>query len=185
MPPRPPPRAGAGCGLRCLDGWRRRGRHRLPRRRRAKAESLRDGLGRVAVRHHDNHRLRFSGGDQIVHDDVGPAHRQPRFLVTAAAVEQVEHRILRRARLVARRRVDHHPPAGLLEGRRGIPDGLDGAVRHVLEVPPLGFRARDHQQVVVAGAVALRLAVVGIERLDAVDHEPVAPQLRRQRSDGR
>jgi len=56
-------------------------------------------------------------------------------------------------------------------------------VGDVLEVPQLGLRTGNHQQVVVASAVALRFRITGIERLDAVDEIPITPELRAERSD--
>lgn len=124
----------------------------------------------------------LAGRQQVVEDDRGAAHRRPGIFIAAAAVQQVEHRVFRRRRLVVGRQPDIHAPASLLERGRGKPDLLDRAVRHVLEVPQLRFLA-NHQQVVVAVAVALRLAVARIERLHAIGEEPVAPQLRRHRTD--
>ena len=58
-------------------------------------------------------------------------------------------------------------------------------MRHILEVPPLGLRPGDHQEVVVARSIALGFGVVRIERFDAIDDEPVPPQLWSERTDRR
>ena len=180
-----------GCGsagalaLGRLDGRRRRRDHGPHGRRRAVRVALRHGLRRVAVRHDDDHRLRLARRDQVVEDDVGAAHRRPGVLVTAAAVQQVEHRVLRGARLVAGRRVDVHPAARLLQDRRRVPDGRHGAVRDVrLERPRVRRRPGNHEEIVVALAVALVLAVARVHHLDAVHVERVAPQLLAERAHG-
>jgi hypothetical protein len=109
--------------------------------------------------------VRLARRDHVVEDDVGAAHRYPRVLITAAAVQQVEHRVPRGARLVAGRRVDAHPAARLLWIFDGVPDGRH-AVRDVrLERPRVGRRPGDHEEVVVALAVALVLAVARVHHL--------------------
>ena len=88
---------------------------------------------RVPGGHHHDHRLRLLRGDQVVEDEARAADRRPGLVGVAGAVQQVEHRILLRARLVARRRVDVHAPE-LAERRRIVGHGRDRAVRHLLRV---------------------------------------------------
>ena len=156
----------------------------MARGRRTVSVALRYGLRRVAVRHHHDHRLRFARCDQVVHDDVGAPHRNPRVLIAAAAVQQVQHGIAGLIGLVAGRRVDIHAAAILFQRGRGVPHDMNRPVRDVLEIPAVGFFTGNHQEVVDAGAIALRLAVTGVESLHAVDEIPVAPQLRAERANG-
>ena len=60
-------------------------------------------------RHDDDHRLGFSGGDQIVENEIRPADRGPRIVAVARAVEQIENGIFVLPGLISRRRVDMHP----------------------------------------------------------------------------
>src|SRR6185503_10743679 len=85
---------------------------------------------RVAGWHHHDHWLRALGGDQIVEDEAGASDGAPRVVAVTGAVQQVEDRVLLRAGLVARRRVDVHAPERFQRGRVVVHFG-DAAVRHV------------------------------------------------------
>jgi hypothetical protein len=72
------------------------------------------GAPRIAVRHHDDHRLRSSAGDQVVEDEIGMALLDPASLIFAAAVLQIEHRVAHLGlRVVARRQIEERHDANL------------------------------------------------------------------------
>ena len=83
---------------------------------------------RVAERHHDDHRLRLPGGDEIVEDVVRVADGGPAVVAVAGAVHEIEHGVARRALHVARRRVHVRAPLGA-ERRRPVLDRGHHAVR--------------------------------------------------------
>ena len=61
----------------------------------------------IAQRHHDNHRLRFAGGDEAVEDEVRLAHGGPAIRSITVAVQKVKHGIvLPRFGVVAGRCID-------------------------------------------------------------------------------
>ena len=184
------PAAAAGGSARCARGAggartcaaRRGHRHRAldPRRRTEPGGHL---LVAVAVGHDHDHRLRLLVGDQAVHDQAGAAHVEPRVLVAAGAVQQVQHRVGLLAVFVAGGRVDVHAPLEL-QRRRVVPHHVHVAVRDVADLVVLRERPVDEEDVRVPGAVPADVGVARVERRDAVHREGVAPQLRRQRSDG-
>src|SRR5688572_2674428 len=68
----------------------------------------------AAVFHGDDERLRFSLGDQVVHDQSGVALPTPARFIFACSVLQVEHRIaLAWVLIVIRRRVNESVPIGV------------------------------------------------------------------------
>ena len=64
----------------------------------------------VAGRHDHHHRLGFLRRNQVVEDETGAAHRGPRIVAIAGAVQQIKDGIFLGAGLVAGRRVDVHAP---------------------------------------------------------------------------
>ncbi len=132
----------------------------------------------VARGHDDDHRLRLAGRDEVVEDEPGPADGPPGVVAVPSTVQQVEHRVALRARLVAGRRVDVHPPKAL-EGGRVVRDRGDRAVRHRLRVHEVRPGHVDE-----APGVLVRLAGRRVARVDdrhAVHVEVVAPGARRER----
>ena len=129
----------------------------------------------VAGRHHDDHRLRLARRDQVVEDEVRPAHRGPRVVAVAGAVQQVEDRVFARARFIARRRVDVHAPGapergGLVVHRR------DGTVRHGLRVHQV--RSRHRGDAPRRGVRFTDRRVPRIDHADAVHDEHVSIRAR-------
>ena len=126
---------------------------------------------RVPGRHHDDH---FPGGllrDQVVQDEAGAPGRGPRVVAVAGAVQEIQHRVLAAARLVAGRRVDVHPPEHA--ERRGVVGHFgDRAARHRFRVEQLRAGHVDEAPRVVVGLAGGRVARV--ERLHAVHVERVA-----------
>ena len=159
--------------------------HGLPHLRRAERLSGqvgRDlaGAPRVAVGHHDDHRLAASRRDQVVEDEVRASLADPAGLVLAAAVLQVEHRVARlRLLVVVRREVDERvaPGAGHL---RVVPDLAHLAVRHVLDVVVVDARLGDLDGARVLAAAEERVAAL-VVHLDAVDDQRVVVQAGRER----
>ena len=87
----------------------------------------------AAVFHRDDERLRFSLGDQVVHDQSGVALAAPARFILARAVLQIEHRIaLARVLVVIRRRVNESVPVRVARLRE-VMNLAELAVRHVLE----------------------------------------------------
>ena len=84
---------------------RRLRRRNSPRCRRGHVRRPRQ----AAIGHHDQHRLRFSRGNQVVEDETRSADRAPSRVFVAAPVQQIQHRVLIRAAVVARRRIHVHP----------------------------------------------------------------------------
>ena len=111
---------------------------------------------RATVGHHDDHRLGFSVGDEVVEEHVGRGETLPLGLVAADAVEQVEHGIffLRR---VTGRRIDVHAAAGA-DGFGIVFDHLQLAVRDAvaLRVPACGRLGKSGFVVGVERDVAAR-----------------------------
>ena len=64
--------------------------HPLRRRGRHAAAERRAGAVDVTGRHHDDHRLRLVGRDQVVEDEARASDRAPRIVDVAGAVQQVE-----------------------------------------------------------------------------------------------
>ena len=137
----------------------------------------------VAVRHHHDHRLDLTRGEQVVHDDVRPAHGVPRVLIAAAPVQQIQHRVAGRAGVITGRRVNQHPAGFLFQDRGRIPDRFHLAVRDVFEIPHRRRRTGDHEQVFVPVAIPLCLRVAGVEHFDSIHRERVTPQLLGERAD--
>ena len=74
------------------------------------------GQGGFATVHHDQHRLAFAGGDEVVHDVVHLALDGPAGLVLTASVEEVENRVvLGRIALIFSWDIDIADPPGLRE----------------------------------------------------------------------
>ena len=147
------------------------------------AEGVRGLLVRVAVRHHHDHRLREALLDEVVQDLGGAAHRGPGFLVTAAAVEEVEDGILGLGVLLVAVRGVHGHTAGDAQERAVIPAVGHGTVVLGLIIV-LGALAGDEQHVQVAGAVALDLVVQRVVDGDAVHDEVVGVDFRFRGVDG-
>ena len=103
-------------------------------------------LGGVAVGHHEDHRFRLAGGDQVVQDLGGAPQVQPGILVTGVAVQEIENGIILLAVFIARRRVDVHPAAHLELGAV-VPAGCDGAVRYVLHAIKVTLLSADDEVV--------------------------------------
>jgi hypothetical protein len=68
----------------------------------------------AAVIHHDDKRLRFSFGDQVVHDEVRATLAPPAGFVFTSAVLQIQHRVANVCRLVIiGRRIDEAAARGV------------------------------------------------------------------------
>ncbi len=164
---------------------RSRSRHLSHRRRWPEPEALRHTLRRIAIRHHHDHRHRFTGRNLVIHNHGRAAHHRPRIFISTTAVQQVEHRILLcLIALIVRWQIKIHAALIHLQRRRGIPDLLQRSMRNILEVPHRRLRPAYHQHAVVTTAIALRLGVRRIERAHAIHHEPVAIHLRCQSNAG-
>ena len=123
--------------------------------------------------------------DQVVHDGGHAAHGFPGVLVTAAAVEQVQDRILDLLVLdvfVTVRGVHIHT-AFETQGRRIVPDHLDIAVPGGALVV-LGYLARDDQDAQEPHSVPLDERIGRIGGIDPVDVEVVGPEFGCGRVDG-
>ena len=163
--------------------------HRLPHLRRAEwlPREIGSGLARaprIAIRHHDDHRLRFARGNQIIEDEVRLALPRPPGFVFTAAVLEVEHGVaLFRMCVVGRRRVDHRVPprAGHL---RVIPDFAHLPVRNILRQIIRRTRFGDLDR---AGPLAS--AKVGraprIAHFGAVHDDHIVVEARRHRGRGK
>ena len=103
-------------------------------------------LGRIPVGHHEDHRLRLAGGDQVVENLGGSAEVQPGILVAGIPVQKVENGIALLAVLVSRRGVDVHPAAHPEFGAV-VPARGDGAVRDVLHAVQVAFLSADDEVV--------------------------------------
>ena len=111
------------------------------------AEVGRSGLlGRIPVGHHEDHRLRLPGGDEVVENLRGAPEVQPGVLVAGVPVQEIEDGIALLAVLIARRRVDVHAAAHLQHGAV-VPARSDGAVRDVLHAVQVAFLSADDEVV--------------------------------------
>src|SRR5262249_38288581 len=119
----------------------------------------------------DDHRLRLVRRDQVVEDEAGAAHRAPRVVDVAGAVQQVEHRIAIAARVVAGRRVDMRTADG--PGRGGVVvDRRGRTVRNVLRVE--NIRAGYDREAVHRRVRLARRRIARVDDGDAIDVEDVA-----------
>ena len=137
----------------------------------------------AAVGHDHDHRLDFSGRQQIVHDKPCAADGAPARILVAAAVDEIEHWIFRIAPLVPRRRVDVHA-ARSTERLRVVPNGADFAVRYRLQVFEGGLRTRHQEHAVQAGYSLLDHRVSRVDGAHAVHIEGVAVEVGDKRSHG-
>ncbi len=128
--------------------------------------------GDVAVGHHNDERLGFALGDQVVHDEAGVSLVAPAGFIFAAAVLQVEHGIAPgRILFIVRRRVDEAAEHGV--GVLGRIEGLAQlAMRHVFESVEVMILGGDFDAAAPAtGAVEIQAA--RIRNLGAVDDDLV------------
>ena len=95
-----------------------------------------------SVSHHDDEWLDLSFGDQVVHDEVGPALVPPRVLVLAPAMLEIKDRILLLAIFILRRGVDKGL-AELVGAVRPEKDLLNIAVRDILLGIEISVMSRD------------------------------------------
>src|SRR5207302_10612881 len=86
-----------------------------------------------AVLHHDDEGLRFTLGDQVIHDQAGESLPAPAGFIFARAVLQIEHRVtLARVLVVIRRRVNE-TVAVCVAGLREVVNFAELSMWHVLE----------------------------------------------------
>ncbi len=137
-------------------------REGLVRRRRAVVRE------RATVGHHDDHRRRLSGGDEVVNDRVGVDVTAPFPLVAADAVQQVEHGIFPVGRVMRRKINDRFAPragdGGIVFKHFGA--SRDSVRRRLVETRGrIGKRAhvirREHDGPAKVGARALRRNLFG------------------------
>ena len=125
-----------------------------------------------AIGHDDDERPCLSGGDQIVHDQIGMTLVRPGGFVLAPAMLEIEHRItLARIPVVTGRGVDEGPP---LAGRagRGKQDLLDAAMGHVLQRVEIGVMRRDFDPALPTGG-AVEVQRPRIVERPAIDGEMI------------
>ena len=130
--------------------------------------------GRVPGRHHHHHRLRFLRGDQIVEDEIRPAHRRPRIIVVPRPMQQIEHRVLLTStHLVTRRRIHMHAAHPSIQCGGLVVNRRHRAMRHIRRhVHPTRAR-HDHNARIVAHALA-DCRIPRIHRPHAVHRERIA-----------